>query len=563
MKIRTVSSNVAYIEQNDSVMKCNCIARSTAVYLNSSRDYQEEATIIKVDDSANVVTIYPHGSETIDGAASVTLSRENDSKTLVPVDGGWAASTDNTDISSQLADTSINVKNFGATGDGTTDDTNAFERAIIAAGIGGKVFVPKGNYITNRLYLLDSQSFFGVGAGSKLKLKAQHIASPGGFGGVLNATGTISENIKNVHIFDIYVDGNSAGITTPVPGTDDIDIECINLKYAENCIVNNVFVINAVDSGVDFDNSINCSVTGVRAEDCGGYAVHLSTASENITVSDSFAVSCGFAHLRGGFDTYTGVKNCKYVNCHTTSCNIGFNIKGDDNQLVNCSDSAATANAMRLEGVKNKVVNFAAKNSANNSISIPSSYNNLLNVSVDGANACFYVEGNNNKLTNCTAKASVDGFKLIGPSNVLISCLSVDATRYGYELTGAYNGLTSCTCDNAATNALRITAASQRIVNFDARNTGSTDTAIYVNSVKNVFIGGSSRDNGKSGMWIDVVADNIVQGMSFIGNDTYGLVLFGSNVKVLGCIFEGNTSGAVNNTGSGNKYLMNLGLADN
>lgn len=94
MKTRTVSSNVAYLERNDSVLKCNCVANSISVYLNPSRDYQESATIIKIDDSTNAVTIYPHGSETIDGAASVTLSTENDRKILVPVDGGWAVSSD-------------------------------------------------------------------------------------------------------------------------------------------------------------------------------------------------------------------------------------------------------------------------------------------------------------------------------------------------------------------------------------------------------------------------------------------------------------------------------------
>jgi len=101
VRIRTVSSNVAYLEQNDSVLKCNCVASSTAVYLNPSRDYQENATIIKVDSSTNVVTVYPHGSETIDGAASVALTTENDTKVLMPVEGGWSVSINSY---AQLAD---------------------------------------------------------------------------------------------------------------------------------------------------------------------------------------------------------------------------------------------------------------------------------------------------------------------------------------------------------------------------------------------------------------------------------------------------------------------------
>jgi hypothetical protein len=468
-----------------------------------------------------------------------------------------------TSVSAQLADIVTNVKSFGAKGDGVTDDTTAFSQAIDAAGIGGKIFVPKGSYVSNRLFLLDSQSIFGVGAESKIKFKSQHISSPSGFGGVINAKGNSSVNIKNVHVYDLYIDGNRSNITTPNPGTDDIDIECINLKFAENCTVSNVVVVNALDSGVDLDDSINCSVTGVRADNCGGYGVHLSTDSANITVSDSVAINCGGLHARGGFDTYLGVKNCKYVNCHAINCKSGFIIKGADNQLVNCSDIGATTNSLRIEGTRNKIVNFHAENSFNNSISIPSNYNELMNVSVSGANACFYIDGSNNKLNNCTAKSSVDGFRINGSSNILTSCTSIDPSRYGYEITAQHNSLTSCACENAQANALRITADSQRVVNFEARNTGVADTAIYVASNKNVFVGGSSRNNAKSGMWINAVANNILQGMSFIANGTYGVVLSGSNTKVIGCMFDVNITGAMNNTGASNKFSLNIGLVDN
>jgi len=41
----------------------------------------------------------------------------------------------------------LNVKDFGAVGDGTTDDTDAFNAAIAAATGGGIVFVPRGVYL--------------------------------------------------------------------------------------------------------------------------------------------------------------------------------------------------------------------------------------------------------------------------------------------------------------------------------------------------------------------------------------------------------------------------------
>src|SRR6185312_12667485 len=41
--------------------------------------------------------------------------------------------------------TSANVRDFGAVGDGMTDDTQAFKKAIASLGAGGVLFVPQGH----------------------------------------------------------------------------------------------------------------------------------------------------------------------------------------------------------------------------------------------------------------------------------------------------------------------------------------------------------------------------------------------------------------------------------
>jgi hypothetical protein len=102
MKIRKVSSHIAYLEHDDSILKCSCGTNAISVYLNSAREYKGTYTIKKIDTSANAVTIYPDGTETIDGVASVTLVGEGDYKTLVPVKNGWTVVDEHTFINNQL-----------------------------------------------------------------------------------------------------------------------------------------------------------------------------------------------------------------------------------------------------------------------------------------------------------------------------------------------------------------------------------------------------------------------------------------------------------------------------
>ena len=62
----------------------------------------------------------------------------------------------------------LNVKDFGAKGDNLTDDTDAFETALITAEVNGaKLFVPQGIYrITRTLEIGDGVSLIGEGSGS-------------------------------------------------------------------------------------------------------------------------------------------------------------------------------------------------------------------------------------------------------------------------------------------------------------------------------------------------------------------------------------------------------------
>lgn len=63
----------------------------------------------------------------------------------------------------------LNVKDYGAVGDGLHDDTPAIKSAIQASSIGGSVFFPLGNYlVTEELSITKPLQLFGVGVGSQI-----------------------------------------------------------------------------------------------------------------------------------------------------------------------------------------------------------------------------------------------------------------------------------------------------------------------------------------------------------------------------------------------------------
>lgn len=115
------------------------------------------------------------------------------------------------------------VKDFGAVGDGVTDDTNAFITALAARNC---VFVPTGTYlITATITVPASRSLFGQGEKSVIKCQSNSfnaIEIPGGYTTVCNLKiqdgdaaiklfGRDSECVEN-HIHDLHITGPKTGL---------------------------------------------------------------------------------------------------------------------------------------------------------------------------------------------------------------------------------------------------------------------------------------------------------------------------------------------------------------
>ncbi len=124
----------------------------------------------------------------------------------------------------------FNVKDYGAKGDGTTDDTAAITAAVTAATAagGGTVFVPQGTFIVSATIALTTNiTLAGAGHGATLIKRSTNVP-------IISVYGPSTTNhVLNIGIRDLGVHGNDTAATA-------IDVVYVSLLYMTNVTINSV-----------------------------------------------------------------------------------------------------------------------------------------------------------------------------------------------------------------------------------------------------------------------------------------------------------------------------------
>jgi polygalacturonase len=276
----------------------------------------------------------------------------------------------------------FNVKDFGATGDGKTDDAMAIQKTIDActAAGGGQVLLPASHIFLASPFNLKSNIDFHLEAGAKLLAnpdekvytKSAFRQNPGEgtiwIGGenlynvTISGTGEINGNGisfmgaeledsyelkpfnvldprphvltivggKNIRIKDVHI-GNSAYWTVHLIGCDDVVISGITL-------LNSLKVRNS--DGIDLDHSKN-----VRISDCyiesGDDCICLKNRREyeefgrceNITVTNCTMTSRSCA-IKIGSENMDTIRQVVFNNCIIKKSNRGVGIQNRDEGVV-------------------------------------------------------------------------------------------------------------------------------------------------------------------------------------------------------------------------------------
>jgi hypothetical protein len=227
--------------------------------------------------------------------------------------------------------TALNVRDYGATGNGTTDDTAAVQSAITAAAAGGGiVYFPAGTYLVQPLTVpggvvlqgVNGQGYYNAASTvanvnplSRLRLK------PGSAGPLISPCDGGTNLATHVHIFDLTLDCN--GLNEPAISLPDQDNSISRFWIVERCCA-----VNSGQSGSGFAVYIGNLNTACTMRDCVVFGGMSASQGGNDGVGwygqDGLVEDCYIGYFSDiGLDILGG-----------TSC-MTFTVRGGD--VSNCT----------------------------------------------------------------------------------------------------------------------------------------------------------------------------------------------------------------------------------
>lgn len=219
----------------------------------------------------------------------------------------------------------VNVKDFGAKGDGNSDDTVAIQNAINSSQKGSLIYFPVGTYmISATLHFKSNRTYEGVGWNTVIKqMDSKNIVQ------MVDMGDTNAHN--QVQIKDMVFDGNKANNPSNTVG--------LYLYGVTNSIFTRVLVRNCIGTGFFIDGGTNAVSVTNHFNDCwsqsnGGYGFYTSANVQDLHIlgGDFGGNSSSAIYL---YSPSTSVRDAVLwgtlsgsglvlngVSCQVTGCNI-------------------------------------------------------------------------------------------------------------------------------------------------------------------------------------------------------------------------------------------------
>lgn len=216
----------------------------------------------------------------------------------------------------------LNVKDYGALGDGVTDDSAALNLAATALQNGQSLYFPAGDYIVNTACVLfrgkSNIAIFGDGLSTRVRPTNQ------------GPTGT-KQDYHTTLAIDQCDGVTLANMVIESKGENYGDTDSYGYLSAGNPRTN--AIINYGGSAVLVARSNEVTLDNITARYCGSVGVVYLTSSQNIVVQNCFANALSLGYAGFAVDNWADAsvqtqRTYKFINCSVSAENASYAAKG-------------------------------------------------------------------------------------------------------------------------------------------------------------------------------------------------------------------------------------------
>ena len=204
----------------------------------------------------------------------------------------------------------VSVEDYGAVGDGTTDDTDSIQNALDKSSA-RRIFFPKGTYMVSKTIEIPSQThIFGEGKNTVIKMKDNV-----GRDTTLMRTGKRGSKREHIIIRDMTLDFNkvrwnvSGGETlkdTEFDGGDqDNDQTTLSICFSEYVLVKNVRCLDGYKHCID--------ITSPRYPQNDNGTTYDNDSSRYVTIENCFASGAGDDNITTHFSSNILITGCRSI----------------------------------------------------------------------------------------------------------------------------------------------------------------------------------------------------------------------------------------------------------
>lgn len=370
---------------------------STVAYVLSSTPLTIDVVIVNVDGVTQLATSYTLSVATITFSEAPPLNSAIQIRYFTDIQLGSATSADlvsysqgstshvTRTVESRLRD-HVSVLDFGAVGDGVTNDTAALQAAINNAKLNGlALYIPGRTYLTGPLSLSSATKAFAIYGDGKGVTKFKHVD---GNGTLIDGNPGVPVTLQGFSIdcqFSVHAHG-SANHGISVYNTSDLTIRDVFvtdyknsaiLVYASalatyvNCLIDNCHCdgLAVANNGILITDHNNSRIISCSAKNCPGspgVGIQFKDDCQNGMMSDNYSEACRYG-LSLDTDGTDGPSNCVVTNMtviNPTLFGAAINY-GTENQITNLYvdlNASTTANGV---SVQNSTDNYVAASISN------------------------------------------------------------------------------------------------------------------------------------------------------------------------------------------------------